>query len=253
MENPNDLDLARESVYRFLAGTLSPPRTRLGQMIKDPANVDLVRESIEVIRAVWDRVPVKLGFGELPAEHLRIDLIVNGLQRPVGEIQEEYDRVFGLSYSPDCSPYETEYYQNAEPFFRAQQLADIAGFYRAFGIEPGSDLPDRPDHIAYELEFLAFVLTKKRDANAADQVVVCDDIFRKFFRDHIVWWVPSFATGLRRKGEGSMYAGVAELLAAFLPVERAGHDVPAPRIPLQAVEPEQPSDDSECGTCTTCP
>ena len=127
-------------------------------------------------------------------------------------LRAEYDRVFGLVVPKECPPYETEYHPTQETFVRSQQMADIAGFYRAFGIEPAQSSPERPDHLALELEFMAFLLTKKRlalaavelDPEAAEQVSICDRAQRDFFRDHLAWWVPSFAAGLRRKAGGRL-------------------------------------------------
>jgi TorA maturation chaperone TorD len=157
----------------------------------------------------------------------------------------------------ECQPYETEYHATSEPFFRAQQLADVAGFYRAFGLDAARDAPERPDHLALELEFMAFVLLKKRlaltsappDVCRAELASICDEVQRGFFREHLAWWVPSFATGLRRKAGSGFYTAVAQVLAAFLPAERARLGVAAPRLPLQPTLIERPEEAAGCAGC----
>src|SRR5262249_16104379 len=152
------------------------------------------------------------------------------LPRSASELRAEYDRIFGLVLCRECPPYETEYHPSAETFLRAQQLADIAGFYRAFGLEPSRSRPERPDHIALELAFMAFLGRKGREAQSgaekAEEVRVCADAQRKFFRDHLAWWLPFFTTGLRHKAEHGFYAEVGRALAAFLPLERSRLNVP---------------------------
>jgi TorA maturation chaperone TorD len=136
-------------------------------------------------------------------------------------------------------------------------MADIAGFYRAFGLEPSHAWPARPDHVALELEFMAFVLLKKRLALVGEegnpekdeQASICEAAARSFFRDHLAWWLPSFATGLRRKEGHGFYAELGRVLAAFLPVERGRFDVPAPRLPVQVSLEPRPEEEAGCAAC----
>lgn len=72
-------------------------------------------------------------------------------------------------------------------------LADVAGFYRAFGVEPVSD---RPDHLMAELEFLAFVNALEADATddgRAEAADVCAQAARHFLRDHVGRWIDGWA------------------------------------------------------------
>src|SRR5262249_17020223 len=152
----------------------------------------------------------------------------------------------------------TEYHPASETFFRAQQLADIAGFYQAFGLETAEAEPERPDHVALELEFMAFLLLKQRlmldpanpDPEAAEHAETCPAAQAAFFRDHVAWWVPSFATGLRRKAGCGFYAAVAQVLLALAPLERARFGVAAPRLPLQPALIERPEEQAGCTACS---
>jgi TorA maturation chaperone TorD len=243
------LDVARECLYRFLALALSDPYTERWQLLFDFENQQLAREAAELLRQ--ETRPAALGFGELPPERLDLGQLLLELLRPVGQLREEHDRVFGLVPARECPPYETEYHPAKETFFRAQQLADVAGFYRAFGIEPATLAPERPDHVALELEFMAFLLLKRRLAADATEVEVCEAAVRTFFHDHLVWWLPSFLTGLRRKAAGGYYGAVGEVLAALLPLERAVFEEPPPRLPLPPALIERPEEATGCGACVT--
>jgi TorA maturation chaperone TorD len=252
------LDLAREGLYRFLAALLTEPGGPRWHLVEDIDNQQLAREAAALLQLEADTRSVPLGFGELPAEELDLQPLLLELLRPTEDLRAEYDRVFGLVPTKECPPYETEYHPAAEAFLRSQQMADVAGFYRAFGLEPAHLTPERPDHVALELEFMAFLLMKKRLVggagdelpDAADWVQVADAAQRDFFRDHLAWWVPAFAAGLRRLAGGAgLYTAVARVLAALLPVERSRLAAPAPRLSLQATFIERPEEQTECAAC----
>ncbi|HEY7158373.1 MAG TPA: molecular chaperone TorD family protein [Gemmataceae bacterium] len=252
--------LARECLYRFLAAALSDPYTSDVGLVLEPNNQQLARSAADLLREEANKPPPSpLGFGELPLPQLDLAPFQAELRLTLGELRAEHDRVFGLVLSRECPPYETEYYSFAEPFFRAQQLADIAGFYRAFGLETAQAAPERPDHLALELEFMAFLLRKERlaltsagtNAAATEQAGICADAQQSFLRDHLAWWVPSFAMGLRRKAERGFYLAVCQVLAAFMPIERVRLGVAAPRLPLQPALIERPEEQTGCSGCVS--
>ena len=99
---------------------------------------------------------------------------------------------FGLVLTRECPPYETEYHPSSEPFFRSQEMADVAGFYRAFGLETAQAARERPDYLGLELEFMAFLLLKKRLALAAELGLTATTVtnhlaaMRRQFRKHVL-------------------------------------------------------------------
>jgi TorA maturation chaperone TorD len=251
------LDLARECVYRFLAAALSDPWSGNWPLLFDEKSQRLVQDASNLLRQ--EAAPATIpGLGELPIAEFQLQRLFEALPRSASELRGEYDRIFGLVLCRECPPYETEYHPAAETFLRAQQLADIAGFYRAFGLEPSRARPERPDHIALELEFIAFLMMKTREARAGaaanpeklEQARICAEAQRKFFRDHLAWWLPFFTTGLRHKADRAFYAEVGRALAAFLPLERSRLDVAAPRMPLQPSLIERPEEQGGCAGCT---
>jgi TorA maturation chaperone TorD len=255
------IDLARECLYRFLGAALSDPHSVASALVLDAESQRLARDAADLLRSEASSQPVVLGFGELPADQLDFGPLLVLFSREHllarDDLRGEYDSVFGLVPARECPPYETEYHSSSETFFRSQQLADVAGFYRAFGLDPSQASPERPDHIGLELEFMAFLLMKKRlatetadtDPQAAEQACVCEEALRNFFRDHLAWWVTSFATGLRRRAGSGFYAAVAQLLAAFMTTERVRFSVDAPRLPLAAAFIERPEEQSGCAGC----
>jgi TorA maturation chaperone TorD len=247
------IDLAREGMYRFLAAALRDPRDLAAQVAQESNNQTLAIEAADLLRTEAAGRTIRRGFGELPAELLELRSAVTMLRGAFDELCAEYNRVFGLVTSAECPPYETEYHAASEPFFRSQQLADVAGFYRAFGLTPSKTSPERADYLPLELEFMAFLLLKKRladDAQDLELADICAKAALDFFRDHLAWWVPSFTRGLRRRAGTGPYAALAQALAAFLPTERQHLGVDTPTLPVIPKVIERPEEQAACAACT---
>lgn len=82
--------------------------------------------------------------------------------------------------------YETEY-GRARAMVKGQELADLAGFYKAFGLDPSAS-KEMIDHICVELEFYALLLLKERALSDKGDVVgvsIVQDARKKFLADHL--------------------------------------------------------------------
>ncbi len=93
------------------------------------------------------------------------------------------------------------------------RLADIAGFYRAFGMAVPDD---RPDHVVAELEFVALALLHEADALDAvdlERLDVIGDVIRSFLRDHIGGWIDAWAARVADVPELSPWAPFAAIAA----------------------------------------
>lgn len=249
-------DLARECLYRFLAAVSGGPYAIGWDQALDPVAQEMALAAADWLGSAAARQATPLARDGLDVMESELARLTEGLRTPVDKTRAEYDRIFGLVVPKDCPPYETEYYPTGETFARSQQMADIAGFYAAFGIEPSRSSPERPDYLALELEFMAFLLSKKREALAAalndpewaEQAEICDQAQRDFFRDHLAWWVPTFAAGLRRKASG-YHDALAAALAAWIPDECRRLRIDAVLRPAGPELIEQPEEQSGCAAC----
>ena len=61
----------------------------------------------------------------------------------------------------NVSLHETAYGDGRRVNGRPVELADIGGYYRAFGVQPRDSSPDLPDHVSAECEFLSILLLKE--------------------------------------------------------------------------------------------
>jgi len=139
------------------------------------------------------------------------------------DLQDEHRRVFSNVISLDAPPYET-LFGNEHVFQQSHTMGDIAGYYKAFGLELAEVVHERLDHLSIEFEFLHFLAYKESYALCHDgeeklQIVVTAN--KKFVRDHIGRWVPMFADMASKKAQRGFYMHLCELCKAFLKFECA--------------------------------
>lgn len=131
-------------------------------------------------------------------------------QDPEG-YRREYLRLFVRGEAP---PYEASPGALGGP--NVQVLADVAGFYRAFGMEARGE---RPDHLAAELEFLALLCVKEAHALLAgqpDRAQVCAEARANFLRDHLASWLPAFETSVTQRTTCSALRHLVELVVRLV-------------------------------------
>lgn len=142
------------------------------------------------------------------------------------QLRAEYETLFGGDVR--VSPYEGSY--EADPFRESRQMADIEGFYRAFGAVSHGPAAERPDHAGCELEFLSLLVAKRLQAlEAGDQerADVCRDAEDAFLRDHLGRWAPWFC----REVAGSTGSHLFRLLAT------AGERLIVAELAARGIEP----------------
>ncbi len=239
------LNAGRRVLYRFAALAFGDPLSGTWLQLTDSRSQACVRAGCELLRDE-SAAATPLGLGELPLDRLDPAAVFARLPVSPEELNAEYEQTFGLLVTAGCPPYETEYIDSKLSFQRSAELADIAGFYRAFGMEPGAIPSERPDHIALELEFMAVLIDLECRAKTDEQLQVSRKAQADFIRDHLSWWLPTFARLLAKENPASFFAAMAHFLCAFLPTERALLDVAPRLIPAQPSRLERPE---ECAGC----
>ena len=139
----------------------------------------------------------------------------------LSDLQAEHRRVFSNVITLDCPPYET-LFGNDHVFAQSQVMGDIAGFYRAFGVELSKDIHERLDHLSVEFEFMHFLAYKEsysRCHDGADKTQIVLDAQKNFVKNHVGRWVPLFCRMLVRKASSGFYRHVADLMAEWMDFE----------------------------------
>lgn len=167
------------------------------------------------------------------------------------ELQQQYDGLFGHAVRGDCPAYEMEYGRN-EIIRQASDLADLAGFYRAFGLEIAADASGRPDHITAECEFMSALCSKEAHADGQgdrENTDICLDAQRTFLRDHLARWLPAFTHRVTTADPTGLYGSLARFAEAFVAAECRRFDIHAGPQTLE-LKPPDPVLDREisCGS-----
>jgi DMSO reductase family type II enzyme chaperone len=192
--------LSRAAVYRVLAAAFAYPAN---------GHAD------DVARAAAAAAPgapaaVRPGLAELAR---RLD------PGAAGELAERYVALFDRQVA--CPPYEGAY-GLPQMSGKAMQLADIAGFYMAFGMTAAGRQPDADDHIGAELEFMGALALKEAWALAeghVDNAGIARDAQRAFLDEHLGRWGDAFAARVVDAAPPGLYASAARLLRAWLSEE----------------------------------
>jgi TorA maturation chaperone TorD len=171
----------------------------------------------------------------LPEKSLRAELraatpkLSAGLRKLAAQLQRvrrrdweaEFHRVLGAGGVPAC---ESSYDENALAG-RGPLLADVRGFYEAFAYHPEKLPAEVPDHIAVELDFLAYLTLKiafARHEERHDEAEIAELAYQRFLEQHVQSWTERFAARLAG-AESPFYSAAAAAVR-----ERAGEPPGAP-------------------------
>lgn len=195
--------LARGTLYMFLSAVFSSPDSEKFRILGDDSFRAQVRRSCDLQGDPQMRETV----------HNLFDAVACGRAL----VSEEYIAVFGHTLSRSATPYELEGAKNKDVFAITQSLADIKGFYRAFGLEIQPE--ERADHVSVEAEFLGYLLLKESlalEKGQAENAAVCAGARTGFWNDHFSHWMPRFAACLAAEPSAHFYRDAARFLERFV-------------------------------------
>lgn len=119
------------------------------------------------------------------------------------ELSATYHAWFG--HAPAC-PLELAFHHSSNPFEQAKTMAQLQGFYRAFGVEAVEG--ERPDGLAMVLSFASYLLVKKRHAGLqglSEVAEVTGRALRDFAGEFLVPGLAAFGVKARELGLGGFY------------------------------------------------
>ena len=146
------------------------------------------------------------------------------------ELLPTHTQLFTLSSSPDTPTFETAYF-SSDPTQQTNRMADIAGFYRAFGVDAGGT-GFRPDDISVELEFMSYLYRKQIYATehlGAPRVAQTKKAQRMFLGEHLGRWAPELGRRVALTAGGSeFYRALGTGLDDWICAEAADMNIQLP-------------------------
>jgi TorA maturation chaperone TorD len=186
------------------------------------------RAAIEGMRTALDGIGGERAKQKLAALHKQLDQIdklvsAECVNWQLADLQSEHRRVFTNVITLDCPPYET-LFGNDHVFAQSHVMGDIAGFYKAFGVELSKDVHERLDHLSVEFEFMHFLTYKESYSRCHDGTEKTDivvDAQKKFVKNHIGRWVPLFCRMLAKKADSGLFKLIADSMSEWMDFEVA--------------------------------
>ncbi len=223
--------VGRAALYAFLARSLAYPGAA--------HRAALQQELVPVLR------DARCGDDGLAAA---LGRALDAAAAPAEELLPAYRALFPAVGQGALAVYESVY-RTRDVFQESAVLADVAGFYRAHGLAVGGAERERPDHIAVELEFMAFLARKRAHAIielGATEVAACAFTERAFLRDHLGSWAPLVGAQLARIASHDAYASVGVLLEQWITRDRPAdtHSPDAAPVPTREAGSVGPADDA---------
>jgi len=237
-----DSAVARSFLYRFLAQAYEDP-TREGWSRMFTTDCQQVLEP--ALRTLGARVPALAQAARAFQSQLKPEAFESFLA--------SYLAAFGHAARGRCPLNEIEYGDlKADPLFQPHRLADLAAFYRAFGLEVAADAGERQDHLCLELEFMCVLAAKEAYALEhqldPEDLSLCREAQSRFLREHLGRWVPAFARRLARMAGDTPLGALAGFTHAFIEVECGRFGI-APGSEDLLLRPVDGTAESVCLSC----
>jgi hypothetical protein len=208
------LSLDRARVYRALARLFLEPNA---ESVTTARERDLPELCQALERLSGDRGPV--------AEARSLCDLFEGVD--LDGLRKGHHEAFDESSRTRCAL--TEMDQPGGPpqqeLVRTFELADVAGFYKAFGVEVDPE-GLRVDHLVTELDFMK---------GEGEHAQICHDASRVFLRDHLVRWAPALGERLAEGDSHPVYRAAGRVLRDFVRFDAIRID--ADGAPVQLIDP----------------
>jgi anaerobic sulfite reductase subunit A len=143
------------------------------------------------------------------------------LEKAAADLAVEYAGLFLNAGKHPVHPYESVY-TSREGLVMQKARDEVLREYRQQGLARSERFNEPEDHLAIELEFMAFLCRKTIEALESDdleQAVACLQKQKEFLDEHLLTWCPRFCSDLAVASESGFYRGIALLTDTFLDSE----------------------------------
>lgn len=181
--------------YLFLARCFSYPTKEFYEAMKGI-------EMVEELNYLVEGLPFDVDFKGIPSPSLNQE-----------EFENLYVNIFDMN--PGRPLYESAY--TREDMCSRDIYEDILRFYEHFDIKLNDKEKDFPDHLAAELEFMAFLTKKEADALERGKDANSYQLAQMdFLERHLGKWVDKLDEKIQKKGKEPFYKGASAFMNGFI-------------------------------------
>ena len=151
----------------------------------------------------------------------------------------DFSKLFVGPYKLFAAPYGSVYLDGGRKIM-GDSTVDARNRYREAGLDTAKTFKDAPDHIAAELEFMHYLIFKEIEAFAnSDMETAIGFILKQklFLADHLLAWLPKFASNIVEHAETFFYQNLAKATEAFL---KENYEIVCTAVDSKELKPEEP-------------
>lgn len=213
-----DLTNNRWAIYAFLSRVYEKEMTVefLKEISDENSSISWIK-SLEELPDEELKEGVKLLNGYLK------DLRNRDLEQVRLELAVEYANLFlgikGKISHPSESAYQTKGFLEANEI-----VVDVLNAYWDAGVDKAEEFAEPPDHIAVELQFMAYLCKKiieSVEKGEKDDILKYIQMQSSFLTKHLSQWIPSFAKDVIKTAEADFYKALAIITKRFIELDNA--------------------------------
>ncbi|MHC4522721.1 MAG: TorD/DmsD family molecular chaperone [Planctomycetota bacterium] len=231
--------LARSTIYSILAPPFAYPTDEYLKELQSGEVVASLKKALSLFSEEGEVVEEEEKFCEAVEKEIP--------SLDVKDLEAEYNRIFSMGLM--CPHNETEY-SSSHVFMKGQDLADIAGFYNAFGFKMSSQEKALVDFIGTELEFMHVVTFKEHHAlekGDTEHAETCREAQGKFLKGHLGTWATAFSKVLSAMTHLEYFRTLGRLLDEFVAFD--GKYLGVAPFEVVTVPAFSPTSEAETFTC----
>ncbi|WP_293032512.1 molecular chaperone [Natronococcus sp.] len=175
------------------------------------------------------------------------------------DLYSDWATLFGFEEGGNISQYQIEY-SPGTLVTSTDVLADISGFYGAFGLSMDEGNRERVDHLCIQLEFLSHLALQtaylEQDGDETG-IEVLTDAQGSFLEDHLGRWTGRYRETVAEDADVEFYRALAALVDGLVADDTDRFDIEprefeeTPPSPLEGLNDGE--GDFRCGTCGATP
>jgi DMSO reductase family type II enzyme chaperone len=229
--------LARSGLYSFLSRGFAYPTEEYLQEIKTGSASRQLKTWASCLGG---------GFSK------SVEALCGALEREIAplnlrEMEGGYNRIFAMGLL--CPHHET-FYNTPHVFMKSQELADIQGFYKAFGLILAEEEKEQADFIGTELEFMHVLCFKEYHSigkGEEDKAELCREAQAKFLEGHLGTWAEAFSKTLSAAAHMDYFVTLGRLLEEFVDFDCQYLGITPKRVQLPEQGWKQEAEPFTCG------